>query len=165
MPRTLTGLIRKLGGPLQRRDHHRGRAVADQRTIVDGQRLGDRLAGQSLLHRDDFAHVRQRILRPVGVILDRDRGQLLPGGAVLIHVPPRDHREQRREGRAGPNLAAISPAPARISVTLGVVCEVIFSTPATRPRRTIRPPRSKPREKKPSRSMRRPPQSACMGRL
>ncbi len=42
----------------------------------------------------------------------------------------RDHREQRRESRAGATSLAQSPAPARISVTRGVGWQVIFSTPS-----------------------------------
>ena len=40
------------------------------------------------------------------MILDRDRSQMLARGSVLIHVPSRDHREQRRESGARPHFAA-----------------------------------------------------------
>ena len=111
MPSTLTGLSVNSLRALQRNDQHGRRAVADQRAIVNGQRIGDGLAGQRLLHSDHFAHVRQRILGAVGVILYRHRGHLLARGSVLIHVPARDHREQRRERRAGAPSPAVSPAP------------------------------------------------------
>ena len=71
-------------------------------------------------------------LRAVGVILHRHRGQVLARGAVLIHVAARDHREQRGKVAPARTSPHRSPAPARISVTFGVGCEVIFSTPVTR---------------------------------
>ena len=98
-------LVREFGGALQRREDHRRGAVADQRAIVDVERVGDRLALHRLLQRDRLAHVRIGIERAVGVILDRDRGQMLLLRPEIVHVPPRDHREQRREGVAGAHLA------------------------------------------------------------
>ncbi len=41
-----------------------------------------------------------RVEQPVGVVLDRHRGELLDGGAVALHVDPRHHRVETREGDA-----------------------------------------------------------------
>ena len=101
MPSTRTGLSVNSRGALQRREDHRRRAVADQRAIVDVERVGDRFALHRLLQRDRLAHVRVGIERAVGVVLHRDRGQMLLLRPEIVHVPARDHGEQRRKGVAG----------------------------------------------------------------
>src|SRR6185295_9422183 len=54
-------LIRLLGGAVGRRDQHGGCAIADQRTIVEVQRLGNRLAVHRLFEGNDLAQLRVRI--------------------------------------------------------------------------------------------------------
>src|SRR5579884_312833 len=48
--------------------------------------------------------MRQRILRAVGVIFNRNGGHLFAGGPELVHVAPRDHGEQSREGSSHADL-------------------------------------------------------------
>ena len=116
MPSTRTGLSVNSLARSSGADHHRSRAVADERAVVNGQRVGDRLSCQRLLQRDHLSHVRVGILRPVGVILHRDRGQVLPLGAVLVHMTVRDHGKQRRKRRA---RLALGGAIARHGENLG----------------------------------------------
>ena len=59
----------------------------------------------------DFAQVRVRIQRAVGVVLDGHCGQVLARGAEIVHVTARDHGEQGRKRGAGADLARSSRRP------------------------------------------------------
>ena len=132
MPSTRTGLSVNSRGAFGGRQHHGRGAVADQRAVVERQRVGDGLAGQRLLQGDHLAHVRVRVQGAVGVVLDGHGGQVLARGAVLVHVAPGDHREQRGEGVAGLDFArAVAGGGQDFGSPRGVGWEVIFSTPST----------------------------------
>ena len=91
--------------------------ISEQSNTVSGSDII--LPAKSLLHRDHLAHVRQRILRAIGVILHRHRRQVLARGSVLMHVPLGDHREQRWKRRARAAFAGHIPRPGQDFGDLG----------------------------------------------
>src|SRR5690606_17331858 len=73
-------------GDFRRGDDQRAAAVGDHAAVQTVQRVGDHRRVQHVLDGD---HVTQHgVLVPLGVVAGRhlDPGQLLAGGAVLVHV-------------------------------------------------------------------------------
>ena len=73
---------------------HGGGAIADERAIVEVERIRNGLAGHGLFESDDFSHLSVGIERAVFVVLDGDGGQVFALRSVLIHVSARDHAEE-----------------------------------------------------------------------
>ncbi len=71
-------------------DYHRRRAVADRRTHLHRQRIGDGWRGQHLFYATGLAVLSQRIVHGVAVVLSGHRGDLMLGGAVAVHVVAAD---------------------------------------------------------------------------
>ncbi len=82
------------------RHHDRPAAVADDATVEPVQRVGDHRRRQHLLDGHDIAQHRVRIVLRMVRRRDLDPGQLLAGGAVLIHVPHGAHGVEIHRGRA-----------------------------------------------------------------
>ena len=88
--------VAELARAIGRAQHHRRRAVADQRAIVEVQRLGDGPRVHGLLERDDLAHLRIGIQRAILVVLHGHRGKMRARGPEIVHVAARDHGEQAK---------------------------------------------------------------------
>src|SRR5579871_2661779 len=87
-------LIGELAGPIVWCQDDGRRSVADQRAVVEIQRIGNGLAIHCLFQRDYLPHLGVGIQRTVGVVLHRDRREVLFLRAEFIHVPSRDHGEE-----------------------------------------------------------------------
>src|SRR6185437_17099683 len=70
---------------------HRAAAVGDHAAVHAVQRIGDHRRIDDLLDGDDIAQ--HRMLVPLRVVRggDLDPGQLLGGGAILVHMAHRAH--------------------------------------------------------------------------
>ena len=78
-------------GDLRRGDDHRATAVGDDAAIHPVQGIGDHRRVQHVLDRDDLLQHRVRIVLRVMRGGDLDPGQLLAGGAVVVHVAHGTH--------------------------------------------------------------------------
>ena len=99
---------RRLAGDLRGDDDERAAAVADDAAVEPVQRVGDQRRGEHVLHRDDLAQHRVRVVLRVVRRRDLDPRQLLGGRAELVHVaasPPSrrcSHRAARTAARTAP---------------------------------------------------------------
>jgi hypothetical protein len=82
-------------------EHEGGAPVGEGAAVEELQRIGHVGALEHGLERDLFLELRLGVQHAVAVVLDRHVGHLLLGGAVLVHVRPRDQREDAGEGEAG----------------------------------------------------------------
>ena len=83
-------LLQALGN-LRRGDDQRAAAVGDDAAIHPVQRIGDHRRVQHVLDGDDVLQHRVRIVLRVMGGRDLDPGQLLAGGAVVVHVAHGTH--------------------------------------------------------------------------
>ncbi len=84
---------------LRARQHQCAAAVADHAAVEPVQRIGDHGRAQNILDRHQLAQHGVRIVPGVVGGGDLDPGELLAGGAELMHVPHRAHRVHVGGGR------------------------------------------------------------------
>nr|WP_306437325.1 hypothetical protein [Cupriavidus taiwanensis] len=65
--------------------------IRDQTAVKHAQRIGNGLGREDIIQRDRLLHMCVRMQQRMLARLDRDMGKLLPRGAILVHVPLRDH--------------------------------------------------------------------------
>ena len=87
-PSTVTGRRRDVPARAAAGQRPRGPpGVGHQAAVQQVQGPGDGPAGEHVLHRQRLAHQRPRVEGGPAPGGDGDLGQLLPGGAVAVHVP------------------------------------------------------------------------------
>ena len=85
--------VAEFARPLGRAQYDCGRAVADQRAIVEVQRFGDGPRVHGLLERDHLTHLGIGVQRAIFVILHGDGGKMRASSAEIVHMAARDHGE------------------------------------------------------------------------
>ena len=89
-------LVGELRGPLRRADDHRRGAVGLRAAVEQVERVAHRRRGEHLLDRHLVAEVGVGVELAVVVVLHGDGGEVLAGGAELVHVPGGERGEQHR---------------------------------------------------------------------
>ena len=92
--------LRQVTCAFRGRDDQRAAAVRDHAAVQQVQRRRHHARGQHVVHGDRIAELGGRIERGMAARGHRDLGQLLAGGAELVHVPLRGQCVVADRGRA-----------------------------------------------------------------
>ena len=81
-------------------DHHGNGRVGLEAAVVQPQRFDDPARREVVVDRERRTHQRALVALCVPALGDRDRAEVLRGGAVRVHVFARDHRESPAGSRS-----------------------------------------------------------------